>query len=259
MHALGHHRSLFWWSRKAAEESEARSRELDDVTKTFSKTRETENVVNMSWWSTCADVLGLSRSREKEALGTAGPVSEFAANAIKIAAGRKKDENNYFKTLYLFPSAYTLRIYHAFFGYIADDAEKRLVDGIFILSLWRLDVWSVTAVRCFAEQETRSTNCQRLYAGTFGASINFAAAQVVGQTIQCVELCDPEEPQTRAEGEHRNDRNTEVLGMESRATVVVHCNRVQVNYTAAKSGSFAEYTETEIKKRESNHHESYLK
>lgn len=55
-------------------------------------------------------------------------------------------------------------MYHEILGYISDELEENLVEGM-ILSSVRLDAWIITVVHCFAERRTRGGHNQKNICG----------------------------------------------------------------------------------------------
>lgn len=60
-----------------------------------------------------------------------------------------------------------------------------------ILLLGRLDVWTVTVAQCFSKRETRNGHHNRWYAHKFGWNIKQALEKILGQIWVFVEWWDP--------------------------------------------------------------------
>lgn len=79
---------------------------------------------------------------------------------------------------------------------------------------------------------------------TFVENLKLALAQNLGQIRQFVEFREPKELQMPVESKNENDGKEAMLRFGSRATVVVHSARTQLNYVAVKFNWFDEYIET---------------
>lgn len=134
------------------------------------------------WWRTGATL----QRKNKENLLPDISIVEFFINTLIIVVVADGNKYSHFKILNLFQNMYLLRVFYAFFGYIFDEAEKRLVEGT-LLSTAMWGAWIVTVLQCLIEQEIRGGRRQELYADVFGASSILTVAQIVVQIRQFVE------------------------------------------------------------------------
>lgn len=134
----------------------------------------------------------------------------------------------------LFLSFSLLRMYLAFLEYNSDEAEKLLV-GLSILSISRLDACTVAVAQYFVEQETKGLHRQKLYADNVRASRNLAICQNVKQNCQFVELQKPLALQISAMSIDERDQNEAVLETEKIAKIDEYSARRQMNYIFVES------------------------
>lgn len=185
----------------------------------------------------CSDVLELSCRADKGSLLPDTPVVVSRLNAISIADLAENNEENHFKTLILFRNAYSLPVYRKLLGFMADEVEKRLVEGT-ILSPAKLHAWIVTVLQRLAKVETRGGRREEVFAATLRVNLKLAVAQIMGQNCQFVELWKLEELQIPVESGNEINWKDVVLGMKSRATVLVQSTRRPVTYIAVLSTCF---------------------
>lgn len=142
------------------------------------KTGKTGKIVDRRLWRQRVNTSKLPFRGAKIDFERNTSIVESITNATNIAVGENGNEDSQFETLNLFQKVYSLRIYCDFLGYIVDKVEAKLVQGT-TLSLASLDAWTITVVQCFAEQEFRGGQCQKLYTDASGSNLELALAQIV--------------------------------------------------------------------------------
>lgn len=141
MSALGYRSVASWWLSRAAEETETWYCEVDIMRAKIWRTRETENVVDMSWWSQYAIVSKLFLGEEGCTLLLDRPFAESGRNAIYIEDVGDRNEDDHFNTFDILWIAYAVPVWHTIYVCVAVEIGERLAwKNIFYL--FRLDAWT---------------------------------------------------------------------------------------------------------------------
>lgn len=83
-------------------------------------------------------------------------------------------------------------------------------------------------MHCFEGQEIRDGRRKNIYVALFGADLDVAVAQVLGQIYRVVELAVLKELQSLVKSADESDQKKVALGMKQRTTIVAHYVEMQV-------------------------------